>query len=147
MLDKDIVVQERGGTHEQICHMTNLLQEIASNAEVSVSKAEQVLQLVKGKNGRKEEEDFWKKILLNGKEVEGKITPVKTKCERLLQMFDDVLGPGRKDQATRRESKKNQKKGIKRTLKPESTTIIVHFFKKHAIYIAPLSCGKRHSYL
>ena len=33
----------------------------------------------------------------------------KNKCERLLQMFDDVLGPGRKEQATRRESKKNQK--------------------------------------
>ena len=147
MLDKDIVVQERRGKHEQICHMTNLLQEIASNAEVAVTKAEQVLQLVKGKNGRKEEEDFWKKILLNGKEVEGKITSVKNKCERLLQMFDDGLGPGRKEQATRRESKKNQKKGIKRTLKPESTTSIVHFFKKHAAYIAHLSCGERHSYL
>ena len=59
-------------------------------------------------------------------------------------MFDDVLGPGRKEQATRRESKKNQKKGIKRTLKPESTTSIVHFFKKHAVYIAPLSCDERH---
>ena len=105
MLDKDIVVQERQGKHERICHMTNL-QEIASNAEVAVTKAEQALQLVKGKNGRK---DFWKKILLNGKEVEGKITSVKNKCERLLQMFDDVLGPGRKEQATRRESKKNQK--------------------------------------
>ena len=34
-------------------------------------------------------------------------------------MFDDVLGPGRKEQATRRESKKNQKKGIKCTLRPE----------------------------
>ena len=57
--------------------MTNLLQEIASNAEVAVTKAEQALQLVKGKNWRKEEEDFWKKILLNGKEVEGKITSVR----------------------------------------------------------------------
>ena len=76
--------------------MTNFLQEIASNAEVAVTKAEQAIQLVKGKNGRKEEEDFWKKILLNGKEVEGKITSVKKKCERLLQMFDYVLGPGRK---------------------------------------------------
>ena len=127
--------------------MTNLLQEIASNAEVAVTKAEQALQLVKGKNGRKEEEGVWKKILLKGKEVEGKITSVKNKCERLLQMFDDVLGPGRKEQAMRRESKKNQKKGIKRTLKPESNTSIVHFFKKHVIYIAPLSCGERHSYL
>ena len=62
-------------------------------------------------------------------------------------MFNDVLGPGRKEQATRRESKKNQKKEIKRTLKPESTTSIVHFFKKHAVYIAYLSCGERHSYL
>ena len=67
MLDKDLVVQERRGKHEQICHMTNLLQEIASNAEVAVTKAEQALQLDKGKNGRKEEEDFWKKILLIGK--------------------------------------------------------------------------------
>ena len=49
MLDKDIVVQERRVKHERICHMTNLLQEIASNAEVSVTKAEQALQLVKGK--------------------------------------------------------------------------------------------------
>ena len=55
MLDKDIVVQERRGKHEQICHMTNLLQEIASKAEVAVTKAEQALQLVKGKNGIKEE--------------------------------------------------------------------------------------------
>ena len=80
MLDKDIVVQERRGKHERNGHMTNLLQEIASNAEVAVTKAEQALQLVKGKNGKKEEEDFLKKILLNGKEVEGKITSVKNKC-------------------------------------------------------------------
>ena len=38
MLDKDIVVQERRGKHERICHMTNLLPEIASNAEVAVTK-------------------------------------------------------------------------------------------------------------
>ena len=62
-------------------------------------------------------------------------------------MFDDILGPGGKEQATRRESKKNQKKGIKCTLKQESTTSIVHFFKMHAVYIAHLSCGERHSYL
>ena len=62
-------------------------------------------------------------------------------------MFDDVLGPGRKEKATRMESKKNQKDGIKLTLKQESTTSIVHFFKKHAVYIAHLSCGERHLYL
>ena len=83
MLDKDIVVQERRGKHERICHMTNLLQEIASNAEVAATKAEQALQLVKGKNGRKEEEDFCKKILLNGKEVEGKITSVKKQVRKV----------------------------------------------------------------
>ena len=79
------------GKHERICHMTNLLQEIASNAEVAVTKAEQALQLVKGKNGRKEEEDFWKKILLNGKEVDGKDniskkTSAKGYC-KCLMMF------------------------------------------------------------
>ena len=90
MLDKDIVVQERRGKHERICHITNLLQEIASNAEVAVTKAEQALQLIKGKNGRKEEEDFWKKILLNRKEVEGKITSVKNSVKgycKCLMMF------------------------------------------------------------
>ena len=44
-------------------------------------------------------------------------------------MFDDVLGPGRTEQAMRSESKKNQKKGIKRTLKPESTTSLYTFSK------------------
>ena len=75
MLDKDIVVQERRGKHERICHMTNLLQEIASNAEVGVTKAEQALQLIKGINGRKEEEDFWKKILLNRKAFRESCSP------------------------------------------------------------------------
>ena len=82
MLDKDIVVQERRGKHERICHMTNLLQEIASSAEVAVTKAEQALQLIKGKNGRKEEEDFCKKIL-NREEVEGKITSVKKQVQKV----------------------------------------------------------------
>ena len=37
MLDKDIVVQERRGKHERICHMNNLRQKIASKAEVAVT--------------------------------------------------------------------------------------------------------------
>ena len=48
--------------------MTNLLQEIASNAEVAVTKAEQALNLVKGKRGRR----FLEKDSIKWKRSRGK---------------------------------------------------------------------------